>query len=506
MGSDSNLNACSLKIGEDTTGSKAMALRQASSDTSFPNQLIKHMSDLTKPRSAHSHDYILSELLGKIEVIDFREKAGLANDEKPKQNHFLIITIEEILSLAKKYDWGICRKHDFIYLYNGAYWKKINIDDLKSFLGEASEKLGVEKFKARHYRFRDELYKQFMTTAVLPTLQETNKVKINLLNGTFEVDEGQINIKPFDRKDFLIYQLTFKYDPNAGAPRFMEYLNKVLPDIEVQNVVSEYLGYIFISQNVLKLEKVMLMYGTGANGKSVLFDIINAIFGKENLCSYSLQSLTDDKGYHRAKLADKLINYASEINGKLEASLFKQMVSGEPVEARLPHRDPFIMEKYAKLVFNTNELPINVEHTHAYFRRFLIVPFNVTIPVEDQDNRLADKIIKSELSGVYNWILDGMKRLLKQTEFSICRAAEREVIDFKTQSDSVKLFLDEYGYQKDISIYYLMKDLYREYSLFCSEDGFSRTNKKNFRKRLEAIGIDIRRKNNGNVVFVGKKI
>ncbi|MCF8372105.1 MAG: DUF5906 domain-containing protein [Bacteroidales bacterium] len=499
-------NKTTSSNGNKNTGSKAKTLHQFANDSSFPSELMKHISELTTSTPTTSHDHILSELLSKIETIDFRDRAGLADDEKPKQSHFLIITIEEILCLAKKYDWGICRKHDFIYLYNGAYWKKIDTDDLKSFLGAASEKFGVESFKSRHYKFRDELYKQFMTTAVLPSMQESDSVKINLENGTFEVVSGQIKLKPFDRSDFLTYQLPFEYDPNASAPIFMNYLNRVLPDTELQNVVSEYLGYIFISQKVLKLEKVMLIYGTGANGKSVLFDIINAIFGKENLSSYSLQSLTDEKGYHRAKLADKLINYASEINGKLETSLFKQLVSGEPVEARLPHREPFIMEKYAKLLFNTNELPTNVEHTHAYFRRFLIVPFNVTIPDEEQDKYLAEKIIKNELSGVYNWILAGMKRLLAQNDFSTCTASEREVSEFKTQSDSVKMFLDEHGYQKDIDMYFLLKDLYREYSMFCSEDGYSRTSKKSFRKRLEGIGIDIKRKSEGNVVFVRKKI
>ena len=93
-----------------------------------------------------------------------------------------------------------------------------------------------------------------------------------------------------------------------------------------------------------------------------------------------MQSLTNENGYFRAKLANKLVNYASEINGKLESAIFKQLVSGEPVEARLPYGEPFTLKQYAKLIFNCNELPKDVEHTNAYFRRFLIIPFDVTIP------------------------------------------------------------------------------------------------------------------------------
>lgn len=111
----------------------------------------------------------------------------------------------------------------------------------------------------------------------------------------------------------------------------------VLPQTELQSVLAEYLGYIFFKSSSLKLEKVLLLYGTGANGKSVLFEIISALLGSESTTNFSLQSLTDEKGYQKAMIANKLLNYASEINGKLEASMFKKLISGEPVEARLPY-------------------------------------------------------------------------------------------------------------------------------------------------------------------------
>ncbi len=112
-----------------------------------------------------------------------------------------------------------------------------------------------------------------------------------------------------------------------------------------------------------------------ANGKSVFFEVVNSLLGgEENVSSYSLQSLTNDNGYFRAMLGNKLVNYASEINGNLETAIFKQLVSGEPVEARLPYGEPFTLTNYAKLIFNCNELPKDVEQSNAYFRRFLIIP------------------------------------------------------------------------------------------------------------------------------------
>lgn len=172
------------------------------------------------------------------------------------------------------------------------------------------------------------------------------------------------------------------------------------------------------------------------------------MLGTENVSSYSIKSLTDESGYSRAMLANKLVNYASEINGKLETSIFKQLVSGEPVEARLPYIPPFTLANYAKLIFNCNELPKDVEQTYAYFRRFLIVPFKVTIPEAEQDKELSKKIIQNELSGIFNWVLDGLKRLLAQKDFSKSITVNEQIEQYKIQSDSVQLFLVDENYLK----------------------------------------------------------
>ncbi|HPS51532.1 MAG TPA: phage/plasmid primase, P4 family [Bacteroidales bacterium] len=451
------------------------------------------------------HKEILSALMNKINPVNFREMSGLEGDEKLKLSHFLIITVEEIMNLAWLNQWGICRNHDFIYLYNSAYWSLIDTDELKTFLGESSEKMGTQKYQARYYQFRDQLYKQFLALGTLPKAEHRNDiVLINLKNGTFEFSPTGTKLRQFEPKDFLTYQLPFEHDPTAKAPLFEKYLSRVLPDVESQNILSEYLGYVFIHPSILKLEKTLLLYGPGANGKSVFFDIVNAILGCENVSSYSLQSLTDTTGYFRAKLANKLVNYASEINGNLETSIFKQIVSGEPVEARLPYGEPFILSNYAKLIFNCNELPRDVEHTKAFFRRFLIIPFDVTIPDEEQDKGLSKKIIQSELPGVFNWILSGLNRLISQGNFSPCKAAELQLASYQRQSDSVQVFVEENEYQKHPSEYKLIKELYSEYRIFAIEDGFKPVSKVNFNKRLNHIGVIVEKKNIGNVAFLSK--
>jgi putative DNA primase/helicase len=284
---------------------------------------IKKEAELIKDKSI-KHSEILNFLLDQIKEVDFRELAELkAEKDNLGKKHFLICSIEQILETAQINNWGICKYLSFVYLYNGAYWRLFDNSELQEFLGKASEKMGVDKFDARHYQFREQLYKQFLAVANLPKPnQEYDTVLINLKNGTFEISPHKQFLRPSKKEDFLTYQLPFEYNPDAKAPIFCEYLNKVQPDIKRQNILAEYLAYIFIKTSFLKLEKTLLLYGSGANGKSVFFEIVNAMLGSENISCFSLQNLTNENGYYRAMLSNKLLNYSSEINGKLETSIF----------------------------------------------------------------------------------------------------------------------------------------------------------------------------------------
>lgn len=508
----------------------------------LPSDILDEINTTKDSFKAVPHGEILSQLLERVQPINFKERVypnysklkkefeeakekatnedGSLNKDcedfetykdlkkqlgkmRVYKRHFIVESVEELINLAIKYNWGLCRKEGFVYLYNSAYWKVLDDDIIKDFIRDAAQKMGVDKYTARYCDDKDKLHKQFLAEASLPEPQRAeNSTLINLLNGTFEVTPEGGKLRSFNRNDFIRYQLPFEYDPTAKAPLFHKYLDEVQPDRDRQKILAEYIAYVFTKH--LKIEKTLLLYGTGANGKSVFFEIINALLGSENVTGYSLQSLTEEKGYHRAKLANSLVNYASEINGKLETSIFKQLVSGEPVEARLPYGQPFILTDYAKLIFNCNELPKQVEHTNAYFRRFLIVPFDETIPEEKQDKELATKIINSELSGVFNWVLEGLERLLKNKKFSTSESVNQQLEKYKLESDNVHLFMEDREYQKDVANYVKLKDLYFDYRTFCGDDGYRPLSKTNFKKRLIDKGVLVSKIKVGNVVYISK--
>ncbi|HXH70433.1 MAG TPA: phage/plasmid primase, P4 family, partial [Pyrinomonadaceae bacterium] len=448
-----------------------------------------------------AHSEILTAILDTLEEIDFKAVAGLDDEEKLPQKHLLVLCVNELLSKVKEQNLDLARKDDFIFAFNGAYWKELNREIIKNFLGNVAERLSVHSLEAQHYKFKNELYNQFLSSAHFePIEQRSDVVLINLLNGTFEISKDGQALRDFNARDFLPYQLPFEFDEAATCPMFQKYLDEVLPEKELQDIVAEFFGYIFTKG--LKMEKAMLLYGSGANGKSVLFDIINALLGRENISNFSLSNLLEE--HNRALIAYKLLNYGSEINATKTRDEFKNLVSTEPIQARLKYGNSFTMENYAKLAFNCNELPKDFDHQHAYFRRLLIIPFRVTIPENKQDKTLAGKIIKTELAGVFNWIIDGLKRLLKTEKFTESQIVKDTLETYKRESDSVACFIAENSYKPSSNDYTLLKDLYAEYRAFCLEDGASPLKKLNFKRRLESNGFQIMQMNDGIRVYLGK--
>lgn len=465
--------------------------------------------DLFTVKTKITHDLVLREILDSLQPIDFRAVAGLDGDEKLLQKTQIVLSIREILKVANSLNCGLCLHFGYIYSYNGECWELLNREALKICLAECAEKLSVDGITADYHKFKDELYKQFLAVAHLPKPETTGKeVLINFQNGTGEIKKNGIKLRPFSRADFLTYQLNFAYDESATYKKWQAFLDEVLPEKDKhgnvvdegksrQKVLAEYIAYIFTS---LKLEKTLILFGLGANGKSVFFEVIYALLGKENISNYSLESLSDQ--YYRAMLANKLLNYSSEISNRLQAEKFKQLTSGEPIEARLPYGQPMTLINYAKLAFNTNELPKDVEHTEAFFRRFLIVPFDVTIPEEKRNPNLSTEIIEAELSGVFNWILGGLNRLLEQGKFSKCDAAKKAVENYRTESDSAAMFVEEYGFEKSIEDFESLKDLYLIYKSFCLDNGFRPVHSRNLAKRLEALGFETDKRNYGRIIYL----
>jgi putative DNA primase/helicase len=442
---------------------------------------------------------------GSIAVQEMGKIEDKITKLKPTQKHFVVYGVDNLLNLCKANQWRLAAQHGRVYVYNGAYWQAVDENDLKQFLGQALEKMGVRFVDAKHFRFRDDLTKQFYTSAHLPAPErDRGTVCINLRNGTLSVGADGVQLREFRPEDFLRYQLAFDYDPAATAPKWQAFLYDVQPDIEVQRVLAEAAALAFVPSSALKLEKIPVLHGSGSNGKSVFQDTFRAVLGKENVSGHSLKLLTGNENA-RADLADKLINISSEIGGITDSDVFKLLASGEPVSAKILYEDVFTMEDYGRLLCNANKLPAEVENSHAFFRRFLIIPFSVTIDPAKKDTNLSKKIVETELPGVLNWILEGLARLLKQNDFSPCTAADQALQQYRHESNTVSLWLEDASYQGSTEGHEQpVKTLYDEYRQFCKDEGFRAVSSKTFSQRMQTAGFEKHRKSAGFVYFAVK--
>ncbi|MFK5949326.1 MAG: DUF5906 domain-containing protein, partial [Methylococcales bacterium] len=321
----------------------------------------------------------MNQLLEKVNKVDFIQaceslgwiattnKEGV--DNPPNQNNYKVAITDQLMLTAKHNNWYLALDTGLFYIYTGCMWISLDKDELKNFLKDVAISQGYPAIKARDSKFVVQLYEQAIQDGFFTDKHYTQQSMINLNNCTLVLDSDGVTAKKFDHRDFLTHQLPFNYDKQAVNPIFLKYLSEVLPDKDTQRTLQEVCGYLFVKG--LKMEKIFFLYGTGANGKSVLFEVLNGLIGDENISHYSLESLTDDTGYFRAKIKDKIVNYGTDIKlSKIDAGMFKTLASGEPIEARLPYGQPFTMSDYAKLIFNVNRLDnANIEHTHGFYRR-----------------------------------------------------------------------------------------------------------------------------------------
>jgi putative DNA primase/helicase len=448
----------------------------------------------------------VAALLANIEAVDLKqvcESLGWIGkeDEYPKQKHIKVAIVDTLIKTAQKHNWHIIHDAGFFYIFNGGFWVPLLDSEVKQLLKDAAVKMSYTEIECRDVTFVDKLFQQAVQDGFFTERNYTKQSIINLKNGSLVLNEDGVKLKPFDYRDFLTHQLDFAYQPGVMNQIFETYLKEVLPNKNTRKTLQQVAGYLFIKG--LKMEKVFFLFGTGANGKSVFFEVLNGVIGSDNISNYSLESLTDEKGYHRAMIKDKIVNYGTDIRlTKIDAGMFKTMASGEPIEARLPYKEPFMMTDYAKLIFNVNKMDsANIEHTHGFYRRLLIIPFSKTIAEEDQDKDLHTKILANR-AGVLNWIITGAEQVIKSRNIFISDECEQFKLKFIKETDSVAMFEENFLETMRNSIYFkTVADAYAEYKTYCQDAGHSKPlGRNNFVSRMETLGFEKTHKETGRML------
>lgn len=437
---------------------------------------------------------LIIDSIGYVNIKDVCTKLGWngGENEYPKQKYAIAGASYAILEAAKSRNWNLTYKDACFYIYSGTHWQPLDDESTRHVLKVLIVKFGYPEIESRSIEFINKLFLQFVHDASALQLDYQKQSLINLQNGTLKFTENGATLHPFNSKDFATHQLDFDYNPDAKNQLFLSYLNDVLPDKDTQKTLQQIAGYLFVKD--LKLELVFLLYGEGRNGKSVFQEVLTGVIGHDNVSSYSLEDLTKDTGYCRIKIANKVVNYGTDISMQsLKNDAFKVLASGEPIAAREIYRSNFEMRDYAKMIFNINKIDnANVEHTLGYFRRMAFVPFKVTIPDEKIDRDLHKKIL-NDRAGVLNWVIEGANEVVKNRGIFISKECDDFKLQFIKECDNVSMFEEHHIKPNLNGSFYSMtvSEVHRDYKSFCEDYGYKGVlGRGNFSKRMQSIGFE----------------
>jgi P4 family phage/plasmid primase-like protien len=369
------------------------------------------------------------------------------------------------------------------WAWSDGVWSKVDDHYIRKNIHTAfSERYSSSKVENILKLIKTELFKPNHIFNINPDV-------INTINGELAYIAGKWILSPHNRENYFTTQIPVTYEPESDAPRFKQFLNEIFNnDSDSQekiNVVLEMMGYSLMSTN--RHERFIILIGEGANGKSVLMNIMAELLGKDNICAVQPSKL--ENTFQRAHLDGKLANIITEVavGAKIPDAQLKSIVSGELTTAEHKGKDPFDFKPIATCWFGTNHMPHTSDFSQALFRRAIIVSFNNQFSGASQDSSLTEKL-KLELPGILNLALAAGARILDSGEISTCESSESAKREWRHSSDQVSQFIDAKcictpGEKTAIST------LFSTYFQWAQQEGIKYTlTQTNFGKRLERFG------------------
>lgn len=266
---------------------------------------------------------------------------------------------------------------------------------------------------------------------------------LNTPTGTIDLRTGE---RRDNRPEDMITQITgTKFDPNADCPRFRQFLSEIMIGNEalIQYLIR-WFGHCLTAD--IREQILLILYGEGLNGKSVLLDTLRGLMG-----DYATEAAPDllivkHGNEHPCEVADMfgkrlVVASESEKNVTLRLQLIKRITGDANLKARFMRQDYFSFGRTFKTILVTNNKPVIKEDTLAVWRRLKLVPFSANFSGAARDDSLRYKL-QSEWPGILNLLLQGCKDWLKN---GLCEPEEIEIAtsEYRQSQDPLADFIAE---------------------------------------------------------------
>jgi putative DNA primase/helicase len=315
---------------------------------------------------------------------------------------------------------------------------------------------------------------------------------LNVENGTLNLQNSKL--QPHRRRDYITKLAPVVYDPKAKSPLWDAFLDKVMAGNDrLIEFLQRLVGYSLTGNTSEQILTVLL--GSGANGKSTLLETVRAVAGDYRKTAPPALLLMSRGDRHPTELADlagaRFVSTVEVGEGRrLAEELAKRLTGGDTVKARRMREDFWEFTPTHKLWLAANFKPEIRGTDWAIWRRILLIPFNVVIPLKEQDKYLLDKL-KEELPGILAWAVRGCQAWQKEG-LQIPQEVQRAVKEYRAESDIVGQFIRECcikgpGHREKSS------RLYMTFQAWAKHNAERTMSQKAFGTRLSQHGFETRR-------------
>jgi putative DNA primase/helicase len=397
----------------------------------------------------------------------------------------------------------LLQTHELLFYCNSIY---IYIDGYYQASGEA-------KLTAKMTNILDKEFTQARVSEVLFKIKAILKVEskvpdaattyLNLNNGILDLTTN--TLLPHSPQYRSVIRIPHNYDSNANCQAIEKFLHAIVPS-DRYDLLLQLLAYCLVPTT--KFEKAFLIYGAqGRNGKSKFLNLLEYLLGDDNIANESLQDLCDNR-FRGASLVGKLANICADLPNKVvkDTSIFKKLVSGDKVSMERKFETQFQSRTFARLVFSANEIPLSLDSTGGYFRRWVIIPFPNHFPENSSENDpdISSKLCREEeISGLLNILIPVWQQMFPIRGFIVPEHCTKETEKYARDNNPVAQFVYE-KCKVGEGLVVGKTELFASCNKWRIENGYAAISQRRLNQELQQLVLKIKEdKNHGSRIWKG---
>ena len=255
-------------------------------------------------------------------------------------------------------------------------------------------------------------------------------------------------------QDYITKTAGTHSDPNMPTPLWTAFLQRVTHgDGELQAYLQRVCGYCLTGR--IQEHVLFFLYGTGANGKTVFINTISGIMGEYAITApmdlfMATRNEQHPTGLAYLRAARLVVATETDAGERWSEAKIKRLTGGDKITARFMRGDFFEYAPQFKIMIAGNHVPALRTVDEAMRRRIHLIPFTVTIPPEQRDKHLPEKL-KAEWPGILAWCVAGCA-LWRARGLAPPTAVTAATAAYLQAEDSFAQWLDECCERKDFAL------------------------------------------------------